>query len=182
MSAKSLFQSYRCGSCTYHLPQEGVEDHWRNMDIVICGGHADILWLFRPPQADDVARCRQYHCGDVTYVMQVHIWRLWQGERFLYHMRIVHDTSGVHLQSLLPSCHVHQAARTSDPRWPNVINSIAKPDEDNKDVDHHCCSLLLRLAALLRSSCRCCKFLFVGYCLHFYYIYWSGRFLCHDKV
>ena len=37
-------------------------------------------------------------------------------------------------------------------------------EEDYKDVGHHRSSLLLRLAALLRSPCRCCKFLFVCYC------------------
>ena len=54
LSANSLFQIYGVGSYAYHLPQEGVEDHWRNMDIVSFGGHADILRLFLPPRADDV--------------------------------------------------------------------------------------------------------------------------------
>ena len=79
-------------------------------------------------------------------------------------MRIVHDTSGTHLQSLLPSCHVHQTASTSDARWSDVIIRVAQSKEDYKDVVHHRSSLLLRLAALLRPPCRCCKFLFVCYC------------------
>ena len=79
-------------------------------------------------------------------------------------MRIVHDTPGTHLQSLLPSCHVHQTASTSDARRSDVIIRVAQSEEDYKDVGHHRSSLLLRLAALLRPPCRCCKFLFVCYC------------------
>ena len=79
-------------------------------------------------------------------------------------MRIVHDTSGTHLQSLLPSYHVHQTASTTDARRSDVIIRVAKSEEDYKDVGHHRSSLLLRLAALFRSPCRCCKFLFVCYC------------------
>ena len=79
-------------------------------------------------------------------------------------MRIVHDTPGTHLQSLLPSCHVHQPASTSDARRSDVIIRVAQSEEDCKDVGHHRSSLLLRLAALLRPPCRCCKFLFVCYC------------------
>ena len=63
-----------------------------------------------------------------------------------------------YLQSLLPSYHVHRTARTSDDRGSDVIIRVAQSDEDYKDVDHHRSSLLLRLAALLRSPCRCCKF------------------------
>ena len=83
-------------------------------------------------------------------------------------MRIVHDTSGTHLQSLLPSCQVHQTASTSDARWSDVIIRVAQSEEDYKDVGHHRSSLLLCLAALLRPPCRCCKFLFVCYCLLFF--------------
>ena len=78
-------------------------------------------------------------------------------------MRIVHDTPGTHLQSLLPSCHVHQTASTSDARWSDVIVRVAQSEEDYKDVGHHRSSLLLRLAVVLRSPCRRCKFLFVCY-------------------
>ena len=80
-------------------------------------------------------------------------------------MRIVHDTPGTHLQSLLPSCHVHQTASTSDAWGYDVIIRVAKSEEDYKDVGHHRNYLLLCLAALLRSPCRCCKFLFVCYCV-----------------
>ena len=62
-------------------------------------------------------------------------------------MRIVHDTSGTHLQSLLPSCHVHKTASTSDARWSDVIVRVAQSEEDYNDVGHHRSSLLLRLAA-----------------------------------
>ena len=79
-------------------------------------------------------------------------------------MRIVYDTPGTHLQSLLPSCHVHQTTCTSDARGSDVIIRVAQSEEDYKDVGHHRSSLLLRLAALLRPPCRFCKFLFVCYC------------------
>ena len=78
-------------------------------------------------------------------------------------MRIVHDTPGTHLQSLLPSCHVHQTASTSDAWWSDVIVRVAQSEEDYNDVGHHRSSLLFRLAAVLRSPCRRCKFLFVCY-------------------
>ena len=73
---KSLFQGHRFGSYACHLPQDGVADHWRNMDIVNCGSHADILRLCRPPRADDVTRCRQHHCGVGTFVMHAQVRRI----------------------------------------------------------------------------------------------------------
>ena len=79
-------------------------------------------------------------------------------------MRFLHDTPGTHLQSLLPSCHVHQTASISDAWGSDVIIRVAQSEEDYKDVGYHRSSLLLRLAALLRPPCRCCKFLFVCYC------------------